>query len=112
MKKFLIALLCAGFSVWTVAQDMDMPADLPVDEDVAEMNAQTKCICGKDLSEDKVAVEVDGQTIYACSEACAEKVKEDPEKALAMIQGAGEETEDAYDEVSMPEPPEAPEPLE
>jgi hypothetical protein len=90
MKKLLVAFLFAGFSSAVLAQDAAAPEAAPA----AEKKMQTKCICGMELVADKkIAVDAEGVKIYACSEACAEKVKADPKSAIETIKAAGEEVE-------------------
>ena len=57
--------------------------------------AQTKCPVQGNKIDKTAYVDVKGYRVYLCCQGCAAKVKEDPDKYIAVIKANGEQPEQA-----------------
>jgi hypothetical protein len=68
-----------------------------------ELKAQTICpMCGMKYNKE-IFVEKEGHRIYTCSEGCAEKVRENFDKAVKMLKEKGEKPECGHDTAAKEE---------
>jgi|GEM_PF-5598824 len=119
MKKFWLvgSLVLIGLLgvAWVVSADQNpVAAKMTTDDKTHEhacdkcdpdLKAQTLCPpCGMKVNKD-VYVEKEGHRIYTCSEGCAEKVRQDFDKAVKMLKEKGEKPECMHDHAAKEEAP-------